>query len=241
MACPFGRHVGARRDGPQCNRGVLEVRLLADEIPAGDRQSIRRRRRALLRVIPVVEGDEDDTRFDPGQAGRDDDLAAPRADLDKLALVDPKPRAVHVGDLDECVGGRTVERRRTGRLCAGVEVVDDAARGQQERVLLVWLLGRGYVLRALDDRPALRVSSRVFGGFDGGTGHQIVAIGLAVLGGRVEDAIVVLAFLAVRVLLRAWPLDATRATQLLVGHGRVVARAATRALAPRVEGAFGVP
>src|SRR4051812_12108891 len=67
-----------------------------------------------------------------------------------------------------------------------------------------------------------------------------MAVGLAVVGARVEDAVLVLALLALWKRVGARPLDRPERAELLVGHGRVVARAAATALAPAVECALGI-
>ena len=94
----------------------------------------------------------------PGQdvadPGRRLGLAAARGHLDHVALGDPEPLGVLRGDLHEGVGRGVVQGLRPAGLGPGVEVVDDPAGGQPERIVVVGLLVRRLVVGGLEDRPA---------------------------------------------------------------------------------------
>ena len=171
--------------------GELEVRLLADRVPRGDRQLVRGarvRRRPRRRLVPVavVEGHEDDARADVADPRRR--LASRRAGTRRATMSPssmPEPVGVRGAISTQASGAARVQLRRAAGLGAGVEVVDDAAGGQQQRVVVVRLLGRRLVLARLAGRPGragrfARYSSAVIVR----AGDQVVAVGLAVVGGR---------------------------------------------------------
>src|SRR4029453_271475 len=101
-------------------------------------------------------------------------------------------------------------------------------------------LDRRHVLRGLEHRAPARIASAILLAGDRGAGQQIVAVDLALLGARPEDAVGVKALSAVRMLRVARPLNARAAGQLRVAQARVVARLALRAALPVLEGAFRI-
>ena len=67
----------------------------------------------------------------------------------------------------------------------------DPTGRQQEGIFGVGLLGRGQILGALDDRPALRVAGGVLLGGDRRAGREVVPVRLAVVGRGVELPVLV--------------------------------------------------
>src|SRR5215210_6522620 len=114
-----------------------------------------------------------------------------------------------------------------------MEVVDGAAGGEQERVVLAGRLVRRDVVAGLQDGAPFRVQLRVVLPLVRRTCEEIVAVVLGVVGARVEAVIGVEA-------LRP-PLDAAAAAEPLVREIRVVARTAARHLLEGVEALLGRP
>src|SRR4051812_26572403 len=142
--------------------------------------------------------------------------------------------------LDDRLWRGGLQCRRAARLRSRMEVVGDPTRREEERVVLVGLLGWRRPLGALDEGLALRVHRGVLIGLERSAGDDVVPVRLAHLLRGVEDAVLVLPLLAVRVRVIAWPLDGAELAQLRVAHAGVVARSALRAGLPALERPFRV-
>src|SRR5438270_1618655 len=90
-----------------------------------------------------------------------------------------------------------------------------------------------------EDGASVRVHVGVVFAFVGGAGDKVVAVVLAVVGGRVETLIGVEPFGAVGPLVGAGPLDPVAVAQLVVGQGAVVAGASPRHRREGIEARFG--
>src|SRR5579871_3016551 len=120
---------------------VLKVGLLADRIPAADRQLICRATIAIALVpISVVEGNENVPWCDIPYLRRPSHRAASGRDLHLIALPDAESIRVLLGDLHEHFGSRPLKLWGSTGLCSRMEVVHDPAGGQEEGVIFIRLL-----------------------------------------------------------------------------------------------------
>src|SRR5678815_3368802 len=153
----FGLAVLRTRDLFEGDGGVLVVRLLAYRIPLEEGQFVRSTRVAGRVPVAEVKWQEELARGNLADSDLRVQLAAARGDAQPVAFPNAELYRVVRAELDFLVPGRGIECRRPSRLRACVKVEDQAARGQEERVLLVRPLGRRDVLGSF--QPSSTISS----------------------------------------------------------------------------------
>jgi hypothetical protein len=181
-----------------------------------------------------VEGNKDVALGDLSDPRRDFKRAPPRLDEDHVALLDVEFLSVLLRELDESFRRSVLQGLRTSRLCAGVEVVDDATGREAERVVVVGVFFSGLVVALLENSATVGTKRLVLCRADDGTGEEVVTVGFDVVAKsnkrgqlrgmgvreekdvqiRRELAVGVQTLCSVRVLLVARPLNARTASKL---------------------------
>src|SRR3954454_852762 len=111
------------------------------------------------------------------------------------------------------------------RLGTGVEVEGGATSREQQRIVLARWLVSWTVGRSLEDGATSWGHRSVLLLADRAAGHQVVTVGLTLIGVGGEDAVGVEAVGTLRVAGVDRPRDTSGAAQLVVGQTRVVDRA----------------
>ena len=104
---------------PARTAAYLNVRLLADRVPVGERQLVGGPGRAVAAPVAVVEGDEQVAGDDVAHPRRGAERAAAGADLQQVAVGHAERPGVLLGDLHERLGGGVVQGLRRGRSWSG--------------------------------------------------------------------------------------------------------------------------
>src|SRR5204862_4061855 len=122
-------------------RACLELRLAREWVARGEREVVG----ALVEAeapAPVKRREADALADGRGDAALGDQLAAPRGDLDEIAVLDLRAPCVGDVDLDDRLGRARAQRRRLARTRERVPVIAHAARDERQRKRAIgWLRG----------------------------------------------------------------------------------------------------
>ena len=167
-----GKRVGLAAGRLDAHRAELELRDLPERVDLVDREQVRRR---------LAEVERDEAR--PGRLAMRDlrgelDRSAARGDAHEVAVGDAHAGGVRLGDEDHRGGLDGVERERSPRHRAGVPVLEQAARVEHERVLLVRQLLRRHPLGGHEVRLAVVGRERLAEEHDGPVGVLRIRVGI---------------------------------------------------------------
>ena len=99
-----------------------------------------------------MEGHEDVTGLDLTNLGLNFDTASSRSNTDPIPVPETEVGGILRRDLDERIKRSGLQFLGAAGLGAGMEMMDETARRQKERILLVWLFGWRDVLCRLEYR-----------------------------------------------------------------------------------------
>ena len=129
-----------------------------------------------------MEGQKDVPRLDIADGHLRFHAAAPRRNANPIPGLHADFLRIMRCDLQTFIRRGRPQCRRASRLCAGVEMLDESAGREQERIILVRLFGGRHTMRRLEDRAAGRIIGAIFLGRNRGAGHQVMPERLAIVG-----------------------------------------------------------